>query len=142
MPEVLDALAIARESVEAFNDGAWDRFGAILAEESTYDEIATQRHVEGREDILAVNREWKAAFPDATGTIDRLIESGDTVTMELVWRGHQTGPMPMPNGELPPTGRSVEVKAAQILEIRDGKVMSDHHYFDLAGMMAQLGVAG
>lgn len=141
MPEVLDRLAVARESIEAFNDADWDRFGAILAEDSTYTEMATRRHLEGREAVLETNREWKAAFPDAHGTIERAIEAGDTVTLEVTWRGHQTGTMAMPGGDLPPTGRAVEVPAAQILEIRDGKVISDHHYFDMAGMLAQLGVS-
>jgi steroid delta-isomerase-like uncharacterized protein len=142
MPDVLEATAVARESVDSFNDSAWDRFGAILADDSTYDEMATQRHAEGRDDILALNRGWKEAFPDATGTIERMIDAGDTVTMELTWRGHQTGPLATPSGAVPATGREIAVKAAQVLEIRGGKVVSDHHYFDMAGMLAQLGITG
>lgn len=142
MPELMDATAVACETVEAFNDGAWDRFAALLDDRSTYDEMATHRHCEGRDEIIAVNKEWKGAFPDARGTIERVIESGDMVTLELTWRGHQNGTLPVPGGEIPPTGRAVEVPAAEVLEIRDGKVVSERHYFDLAGMFEQLGVAG
>lgn len=140
MPQVLDTTTVARETVEAFNEGAWDRFASVLDENSTYDEMATHRHCKGCDEIVALNKEWKGAFPDAQGTIERLIEAGDTVTMEVTWRGHHTGPLQTPDGAIPPTGRAIEVSAAGVLEIREGKVVSDHHYFDLAGMFEQLGV--
>lgn len=140
MAQTMDNLAVARESIEAFNRGDWESFKQTHAENSVYDEIATQRHVEGRDAIMQLNQEWKSAFPDANGTIERAIESGDTVTLEITWRGHQEGPLQMPEGQLPPTGRAVEMKAADVLEIHDGKITSEHHYFDMAGMMQQLGV--
>ena len=57
-----DLIALARENVEAFNDGDWDRFRATLADDSVYEEPGTQRKVEGPDAITELNAGWKAAF--------------------------------------------------------------------------------
>ena len=45
-------------------------------------------------------------------------------------------------GELPPSNRHVTVKAAEVFDIEGDKVKEAHHYFDMAGMLQQLGVTG
>lgn len=138
----MSSIDVARESIEAFNAGDWDRFGAILGSDSVYDEPGTQRHVEGVDAILDVNRGWKEAFPDAHGTVEREVVTDGTVLMEITWEGTQSGPLQTPDGGLPPTNRHISVKAAQIFDIEGDRIKEAHHYFDLAGMMAQLGTAG
>jgi limonene-1,2-epoxide hydrolase len=41
---------------------------------------------------------------------------------------------------MPPTGRSVHVKACQVFEIHDGRVTATRHYFNLMTILSQLGV--
>jgi steroid delta-isomerase-like uncharacterized protein len=138
----MSSLDIAREQIEAFNAGDWDRFAATIAEDCVYDEPGTQRHVEGPDAIVDINRGWKATFPDAHGTIERAVAANGTVTLEITWEGTQSGPFQTPSGELPPTERQVKVKAAQVFDIEGDKVKEAHHYFDVAGMLQQLGAAG
>jgi steroid delta-isomerase-like uncharacterized protein len=130
---------VAREQVEAFNAGDWERFRATLTDDSMYDELATQRHLEGQEAILDANRGWKDAFPDARGTVERAIESDGTATLEITWEGTQNGALHMPTGDLPPSGRHVVVKAVEVFDIEGGKIRESHHYFDMMGMLQQLG---
>ncbi len=135
----MDSIDVARQSIEAFNAGDWDRYRAMMGPDSVYDEPATQRHFEGADSILEVTREWKEAFPDAHGTIERAVAGdGGTVTLELIWEGTQDGPMHMPGGDLPPSHRHVRVSAAQILDIEGDHIKENHHYIDMAGLMAQL----
>jgi steroid delta-isomerase-like uncharacterized protein len=131
---------VAREEVEAFSRGDWERFKELHTPDVVYDEVATGRRFEGIEDVVEVNRSWKDAFPDAKGTVGKLSASGDTVTVEITWEGTQSGPLEGPSGELPPSNRRATVRAVQILEFADGRIKENRHYFDSLGMYAQLGV--
>ena len=137
---VQEQIDVGQEEVEAFNDGDWERFGATYTEDAVYDEPGTQRRVEGRDEILEVNRAWKQAFPDAHGTVTNVIAGEDAVTLEITWEGTQEGALAMPQGEIPPTNRRATVKAAQVLKMADGQIKENHHYFDMMGMLQQLGV--
>ena len=135
-----DLIRMAREEVEAFNEGDWDRLKASLASDSVYDEAATGRRMEGPDAIVEANQGWKSAFPDASGTITGSFACGDRVVLEITWRGTQSGALPLPDGgEIPATGRSVEIQACQVMRIADGKVAENRHFFDMLGMMEQLG---
>jgi steroid delta-isomerase-like uncharacterized protein len=130
---------VARENVEAFNAGDWDRFRATLATDSVYDELATQRHLEGQDAILDANRGWKEAFPDAHGSVERAMADDGTVTLEITWEGTQTGPLHSPGGDIAPSSRHVVVKAVQVFQIEDDKIRETHHYFDMMGLLQQVG---
>ncbi|HZV52866.1 MAG TPA: ester cyclase [Candidatus Dormibacteraeota bacterium] len=135
-----EAIRVARRAVEAFNAADWQAVSADLASDSTYEEPATGRSLRGVEEILEAERAWKAAFPDASGTITNALASGSTAVLEITWRGTQSGDLVTPAGVVPATGRRVAIKAVQVVEVENGKSKSNRHYFDLAGMLAQLGV--
>ena len=48
--------------------------------------------------------------------------------------------MQSPQGEIPPSNRQVVVKAAQVIKFEGGKIKENQHYFDMMGMLQQLGV--
>jgi steroid delta-isomerase-like uncharacterized protein len=135
----MNSIDVARENIGAFNAGDWERFKATLAQEPVYDELATQRHLVGPEAIVDANRAWREAFPDATGTVERALADDGTVTLEITWEGTQSGPLHMPTGDTPASGRHVVVKAAQVLEFEGDKIREVHHYFDLMGLLRQIG---
>jgi steroid delta-isomerase-like uncharacterized protein len=134
-----DLIDVAREEVDAFTQGDWDRFRELHTPDVVYDEVATGRRLEGIEDAIEVNRSWKEAFPDAKGTVGNISASGNTVTVEITWEGTQSGPMEGPAGELPPSNRRATVRAVQVLDFADGRIKENRHYFDSLGMFAQLG---
>ena len=43
---------IAREQIDAFNGGDWERVQAGLASDARYDELGTERNIEGPEKIV------------------------------------------------------------------------------------------
>lgn len=138
----MTAIDVAKANVEAFNLGDWERFSATFAEEAVYEELATQRHLVGHEAILEANKGWREAFPDASGRIERALADDSTVTLEITWEGTQSGPLSMPNGDVPPSNRHVVVKAAQIFDVEGEKIREARHYFDLMGLLQQIGAAG
>ena len=129
----------AKSQITAYNDKDWNAVAAVLAPGCVYDEVATHRRVQGVNEIMDAWRGWATALPDSRASFDNVSVSGNTVTLELTWRGAQTGPLETPGGALPPSGRSIEIRACQVVEVADGKVQSVRHYFDMATLLQQLG---
>src|SRR6266508_6438980 len=102
----------AREQVDAFNTGDWERVQAGLAADASYHELATQRKVEGPEKIVELFKGWKTAFPDAAGTVTSAVGSGDMAALEVTWTGTHTGPLETADGTIPASGKRQETPAA------------------------------
>jgi predicted ester cyclase len=96
---------------------------------------------EGRAAIREALSRDKAAFPDRTVTRDVIVEQGDTIATEWTFAGTNTGPLIMADGtELPPTGKRIEVKGMELVQVRDGKAAVHHQYWDNMAVSGQLGV--
>jgi ketosteroid isomerase-like protein len=65
---------------------------------------------------------------------------GDAVIVEGRFVGTHTGPLACPDGDIEPTGASVDLRFADVSRVRDGKIVSYHTYYDQLGLLAQLGV--
>ena len=133
---------VAKAQVVAFNEKDWKKVKEIVTADFTYDEVATHRKTEGLDQYLEVCQGWATAFPDAHGTFENAFVASGKVVLEITWRGTHTGPMQTPDGEIPATGKSVEFRACQIVEIEGGKAKSVRQYFDMMTLMQQLGLAG
>ena len=84
---------------------------------------------------------WATALPDSKATFEAAHVGGNTVILELTWRGTQSGPLQTPAGNIPATNKKIEVRAVQIVELTpEGKTRRVRHYFDMATLLAQLGV--
>jgi steroid delta-isomerase-like uncharacterized protein len=132
---------VAKAQVSAFNEKNWDRVKEVVTPKVVYDEVATQRRITGVNDMLTAWKGWAAALPDSKASFDNAVVSGNTVTLEITWRGTHTGPMQTPRGEIAPTGRAIELRACQIVDVADGKATSIRQYFDLATLLQQIGAA-
>jgi steroid delta-isomerase-like uncharacterized protein len=76
------------------------------------------------------------AFPDATYSVDDSIAEGDKIANRYTLRGTHKGVFM----GIPPTGKQIVVKGANIYRIREGKIVETWDFLDTFGMMAQLGV--
>jgi steroid delta-isomerase-like uncharacterized protein len=131
----------AKLSVIAYNEKNWEAAKEALAPDAVYDEIATGRRLQGHNAILPAWKEWAIAFPDSRATFDGATAGGDTVTLELRWRGTHNGPLNLPTGKVDSTGKTIDMRACQVIELASGKTRSIHHYFDMATMLRQLGIS-
>jgi len=92
---------------------------------------AIQEHMEG----------WLRTFPDVKMEFLTILPSGNHIAFEMLMRGTNTGAMISPEGEIPPTGKKVELKAVMILRISsEGLIEEDRTYYDTADFMKQLGL--
>jgi len=139
MPEQ-SPIDIAKAQVTAYNDKNWGAAKEALAADMVYDEVATQRRIKGVEEVLSAWKGWAKALPDSKGSFDKETVSGNTVVIEVTWRGTHTGPLQLPGKDLAATGKKIELRACQVIEVSGAKVQAVRHYYDMATMLRQLGV--
>ena len=131
---------VAKAQVIAYNEKNWDKAKAGVAPGLVYDEVGTHRKVQGVEAVLDIWKGWAKAMPDSKATFNSEVVSGNTVVLEMTWRGTHKGPLMMPTGEIPATGKTFELRACQVVEVANDKVASVRQYFDMASLLRQLGV--
>jgi predicted ester cyclase len=97
--------------------------------------------IAGAEAFDQFSRPFFDAFPDASMYPANWVEAGDTVVVEGSFRGTHTGVLHSPAGDVPPTGKSLDLKFCDIFRVKDGKVVAHHIYFDRLDFAEQLGLA-
>ena len=130
---------IARDQVDAFNAGDWERLEAGLTPDSRYHELATQRKVESPEQIVELFKGWKTAFPDAFGTVTSAIGSGNTAALEVTWKGTHNGPLETAEGTIPASGKQQETPAAFVFSFEGARIKESRQYFDSMTLLEQIG---
>jgi steroid delta-isomerase-like uncharacterized protein len=132
----------AMASVLAYNDKNWDNVRASLTPDALYDEVCTQRKIQGLDQVVECWQGWARALPDSKATIHGTCASGNTVCIEMTWRGKHTGPLELPTGPLAATQQNIEVRSCQVFEMSGTKARAIRHYFDMATLLTQLGIEG
>jgi steroid delta-isomerase-like uncharacterized protein len=132
-------LELLEHYVERYNAGDLDACLALYAED------ASQRMHDGVFEGVDAIRDRLArdleAFADATYVVDSFFAAGDTFADEWTFTGTNTGPFRLPDGTvIPATGRPVEIKGMEYVEVRDGKIVVDNLYYDFMGAVTQLGL--
>src|SRR5256885_2252958 len=134
-----ELVEIARKQIDAFNNGDWEQLQALLAPDSRYDELGTERKIEGPEKIVELFKGWKTAFPDAVGTVTSAVASGTKAALEVTWTGTHTGPLGTAEGTIPASGKRQETPAAFFLTFEGDKIKESRHYFDSLTLLKQIG---
>jgi steroid delta-isomerase-like uncharacterized protein len=135
----MDASVVANEFIEAFNDADWGRLTATCSPDVVYEEKGSNRTVKGIDAVLELAKGWRAAFPDVRGKIFNTTAAGTTAALEITWLGTHSGPLELPSGTLPATGKAVEFDGVQVFIVEGGKVTQMRHYLDLLSMLTQVG---
>jgi steroid delta-isomerase-like uncharacterized protein len=128
----------AKAPVLAFNQKDWDAVRASVSPDLVYDEVATNRKVQGVDQVIPLWQGWATAFPDAKATFHRELPSGNTVVLEMSWRGTHKGPLQTPAGPIAETGNRIDVRACMVVEVVGDKAKVQRHYFDMATLLQQL----
>src|SRR6266699_4819904 len=83
----------AKAPIIAYNDKDWKAVKAAVTPGFLYDEVATQRKIQGVDQVITAWQGWGTAFPDSKATFHNAYASGDTVVLEVTWRGTHKGPL-------------------------------------------------
>lgn len=85
---------------------------------------------------------YAKAFPDMHRALDQMYTTGDVVVVELSLNGTHNGPLDLPNGTIPATGKEIHAPCCDVFHLKDGKVTSFHCYTAATILFGQLGVLG
>ena len=136
-----DTEALIRSIYDAFNRRDYDHARRVMHPDAELVNVATGETHRGPDGMRAFMEGWTRAFPNGQTEVTRLAVAGETVVAEFVGRGTHDGPLATPAGDVPPTGRAVEVPFCDVWTVRGGQIVGNRTYFDLATMMRQLGLA-
>ena len=126
---------IHREIIEAFNKRDFSKIRDMLHPDYTYTG-GDGEELSGPDAGVAVAQMYAQAFPDVRSELISTTAQGDRAVAEFRARGTH-------NGELlgvGPTGKPVDVRVCNVVELREGKIYREREYFDTATMWSQLGV--
>lgn len=129
---------VRRCLAEAVNAGDLDVFRAMLAPDYARHSQATMEapEIRGAEAMMAWLRTQFAAFPDWHEEIELMVAEGDKVAYITTGTATHTGPL----GDLPPTGKSVEIVNFVVQRIADGKIAETWIGWDNLAALSQLGL--
>jgi steroid delta-isomerase-like uncharacterized protein len=136
-----EMIRLASINVEAWGAGDWQRMREPYAPDVVCHEFGTQRSFRGIDQFVQSYQAWKDMAADGTGRVLNAFAIGNTVILEVLWTGTQTGPLVGPGGAIPPSGKAFSVPAAQIAVFKDDKIVEMRHYFDLMTLLQQIGAA-
>jgi ketosteroid isomerase-like protein len=133
-------LVLAQALVEAIESHELDRVPALYAANTRIEDPGGAVFESG-EALKAHLGRLIEALPDIHHEVIHTIESGDSAVIQGRITGTHTGPLELPAGTIPPTGRQIDLRFAFLVRARDGAIVRDDLYFDRADMFEQLGLA-
>lgn len=138
--------ALVRSQLDLYDshrsDPAWfEKKAKTLTDELEITDMPSGTKYQGAEGIKQSSRFYMDGFPDHSIEITNVVATEDQVVVEFIGRGTHTGPLHLSTGDIPPTGRKGELRCCNIYQIKNGKIVSLHSYYDTLSMLRQLGLA-
>jgi steroid delta-isomerase-like uncharacterized protein len=129
-----------RKEVESLNKHDPEAFAENFAPDAVVHDPAYPEPLKGdaiKKDIS----DFFAAFPDLSARIETTLIAGDAYAIEWSLTGTHKGPLSAPSGEIAATNKRVETHGASVGRLDEqGRTLEERRYYDIAGMMAQLGL--
>ena len=131
-----DLKHVVARHIEAFNARdvdaePWTADGELLAPNGS---------MHGRDQVMDFFSVFWEAFPDGRLETSRVLAEGSTIAAEGRFIGTHTGVMHTSDGDIPATGRDVDLRWMSSYEVRGDELASEHLYYDQAELLGQLGL--
>ena len=115
------------------------QFVSLFADSGYFYDVSAGRKYRGDE-IGRTVEIYATAFPDMHRELYNFYVSGDVVVVELSLNGTHKGPLELPAGTIPATGKEIHVPCCDVFHLKDGKVQSFHCYTAATILLGQIGV--
>ena len=92
---------------------------------------------QGPEGPAFASKSFRAAVPDLSVEVRKMIVAGDYVTVHMVFRGRFTGTFGKAKGE----GQAIDFIATDLLKVTTGRITDNWHIEDNLTLLTQMGVA-
>jgi ketosteroid isomerase-like protein len=94
----------------------------------------------GPKELAFTVENYGRAFPDMHRELFQFYVAGSIVVVQLALQGTHLGPLNLPGGVIPPTGKRMDAPCADVFELQDGKIKRFDSYPSGTVVMTQLGV--
>jgi steroid delta-isomerase-like uncharacterized protein len=135
-----DVRALVQAVFDTFNNRDLDGATALVSDDFELVDAGAGLTLRGHDAL----RQWFEGFltagPDGYADLKNVVVAGDWAGSEHVGTFTRTGTLLSPSGAIPPTGRRVEIRIAETYQVRDGKLVALHAYYDVATILQQLGL--
>ena len=135
-----DTANLVRQVYDDYNDRQFDHAAGLVANDYAWTMIPTGQTFNGPDGMRQYLAAWDQGFPESKVEITNVVASGEHAVVEFTGRGVHTGPLQTPAGEIPATGKRVELQFCDVYQVRGGKLAGGRTYFDMASLMRQLGL--
>jgi steroid delta-isomerase-like uncharacterized protein len=134
-----DQIQKAREIVTTYSKSDWTGMKNLMTPDAVYNELGTQRRIQGPDEIVKGLQGWKTAMTDSAGTVSSAFGADNRVVLEIKWTGTHNGPFTGPAGTVPPSGKHQTTPAVMVVTFQGDKVKEINHYFDMITFLTQIG---
>jgi ketosteroid isomerase-like protein len=132
--------AAIRRTYQVAEDKDVAGFVNCFTEDGTFTDESIGVTYRGPKEIGRTVEIYAAAFPDMHRELYAFYVVGDTVIVELAFQGTHNGPLHLPIGVIPPTGKRMDAPCCDVFQLTNGKIKSFHCYPSGTVILTQLGV--
>jgi steroid delta-isomerase-like uncharacterized protein len=132
---------LVRAAVDAINRHDPAAVAAGYAPDAVVYDPYYPEPLRGRDAIQKDFEDFLRGFPNMHVSIKSALEGGNLVAIEMVVSAVHTGPLALPSGEVPATGKKIEFEGGIFSRFNgQGLVVEEHRYYDVLVQLTQLGL--
>jgi len=131
--------SLTEREAEMWNTHDIDSWRALLDQQAFEVRAPGGMRMAGREAIETFWNTWNEAFPDNQVTPVGIYGDEHGGVLEGRFTGTHSGTLRSPSGEIPATGKPVDLRFAEVHRVEGGKIIDFHVYFDQLDLLGQLG---
>ena len=111
-------MKLAKDMYRWFNLDEFDKLAENVAPNVEMKDWAFGVTDQGRDTFVNTLHSMKRAYSDMQVDVKHQMATGDTVVTEFICTGVNDGPLPLPTGEVPPTGKRVKIPICEDLGVQ------------------------
>ena len=131
---------VVRKTYQNAEDKDIAGFVNCFTEDGTFTDESIEVTYRGPKELGRTVEIYAAAFPDMHRELYAFYVVGDTVIVELALQGTHNGPLHLPMGVIPPTGKKMNAPCCDVFQMTNGKIKSFNCYPSGTVVLTQLGI--
>jgi ketosteroid isomerase-like protein len=136
----LDNEQLVRKAYQIAEDKDMAGWSAAFTVDGTFTDESIGVTWTGPDELPEQVENYARAFPDMHRELYQVYVSGNIVVVQLALQGTHLGPLHLPAGTLPPTGKRMDAPCCDVFELIDGKIKRFDCYPEGTIILTQLGV--
>ena len=138
----LDNEQLVRKAYQIAEDKDMVAWSAAFTVDGTFTDESIGVTWTGPDELPKQVENYARAFPDMHRELYQVYVSGNIVVVQLALQGTHLGPLHLPAGTLPPTGKRMDAPCCDVFALIDGKIKRFDCYPEGTIILTQLGVIG